>query len=961
MTSKLEKLNALKNNCIGYWPERILSQLEYASKLSKEKGDRFDKLVGDTILFLDERYHVDGAITKASAQLAENMIQELSPIAKSFSMICAAHAHIDMNWMWGYAETVAVTLDTFRTMLNLMKEYPEFTFSQSQASVYKIVEENDPAMLEEIKARVKEGRWEVTASTWVETDKNMPNGESLARHILYSKKYLARLLDIDPDSLKLDFEPDTFGHSRNVPDILANGGVSHYYHCRGYEGYNIYRWEAPSGKSVIVYREPLWYNASIDSGIALHIPEFCMKYGIDTVLKVYGVGDHGGGPTRRDIEKLIDMSAWPVFPSIRFGTFAEFFNLLDKIADKLPIVKQELNFIFTGCYTTQTRIKLANRISEAKMNEAEMFSTMSAAFSNGRYPGSSYKKAWEKVLFNHFHDILPGSGIIETREYAMGQFQQVLAAANTGISQALRNIAAQIDTTNLAGVESGEANCDNNEEVNNRNSISEGAGVGYAIYDYGVPQTERGSGKNRIIHFFNPSPYDRSEAVEVTIWDWPGDTKRIKINDAEGNSTRCQVLDGKLQQWNQAGDFWGHKYIKLLVDIKVPAYGYSTYTLGEKQMTYMTALDFSEDWRVEKAEDFVLENDYIRVGFDSKDISIISYFDKVKGREMVDPQKPAGIFRLIEEDDAKGMTAWTVGRYMNITNLNRDVKVHHSHINKNELRQCINYDIAFRDSRLSVCLSLDYNSPRLDFHVECDWQEKANKGKYIPQLNFHMPFAYKCSSYKYDIPFGTIVRDSLYMDVPANSWAVGMPDDNESGAVMVTTGSKYGFRGNSDSISIALIRSSYDPDPYPENGIHKFRFAVMLVQKPDNAMLINKAYEYNHPVSFLSGVKHGGTLPPAGSFMSLESGTVAVSALKMPEEPGNGNRRMIIRSYEVSGLKSQAVLKFGRGVAKAWYVDINENAVENELNISVEGNIVRFDVEAYSIVSICAEFDPDLV
>jgi alpha-mannosidase len=157
-----------------------------------------------------------------------------------------------MNWMWRFDETVAATLDTFRTMLNLMEEYPEFKFSQSQASVYKIVEEFDPDMLEEIKKRIKEGRWEVTASTWVESDKNMPNGESLVRHILYTKRYLSELLGVDPGTLNIDFEPDTFGHNLNVPEILARGGVKYYYHCRGYDGHDIYRWKSPSGSSVIM-------------------------------------------------------------------------------------------------------------------------------------------------------------------------------------------------------------------------------------------------------------------------------------------------------------------------------------------------------------------------------------------------------------------------------------------------------------------------------------------------------------------------------------------------------------------------------------------------------------------------------------------------------------------------------------------------------------------------------------
>ena len=121
--------------------------------------------------------------------------------------------------MWPWHETVAVTLETFRTMLKLLEEYPQFTFSQSQASVYRIVEEFEPEMLEKIKKYVHEGRWEVTASTWVEADKNMPNLESMAHHLLMTKEYLSRLLEIDPATLNLDYEPDTFGHTYLLPLI----------------------------------------------------------------------------------------------------------------------------------------------------------------------------------------------------------------------------------------------------------------------------------------------------------------------------------------------------------------------------------------------------------------------------------------------------------------------------------------------------------------------------------------------------------------------------------------------------------------------------------------------------------------------------------------------------------------------------------------------------------------------
>ncbi|MDF2717538.1 MAG: Alpha-mannosidase, partial [Paenibacillus sp.] len=184
----------------GYWGERILSQLVYANEISKGNADAYTDVIETALAYVEGRIAEEGVIAKQTALQAEQLLGDLAAEAKSYDIHCVAHAHIDMNWMWPWDETVSVTLDTFRTMLNLMEEYPFFVFSQSQAAVYRIVEQYAPLMLEEIKRRVHEGRWEVTASHWVEADKNMPNGESLTRQMLYAKRYLARLLDIDPGS-----------------------------------------------------------------------------------------------------------------------------------------------------------------------------------------------------------------------------------------------------------------------------------------------------------------------------------------------------------------------------------------------------------------------------------------------------------------------------------------------------------------------------------------------------------------------------------------------------------------------------------------------------------------------------------------------------------------------------------------------------------------------------------------
>lgn len=923
-----------------YWSNRIITQLEYAIHLSKVKNNHFEEIINTAIDFIYRNYEKDKTLTKDIALEVEKMLSSLSQEAKSFKIICAAHAHIDMNWMWRYDETVSVILETFHTILNLMNEYPDFKFSQSQASVYKILEDYAHETLNQVKKRVKEGRWEVTASTWVENDKNMPNGESMARHLLYTKQYLSNLLEIDPDSLKIDFEPDTFGHNINMPEILTKGGVKYYYHCRGYEGYNLSKWIAPSKKYVIAYREPFWYNSPIESSMALNVPEFCSKYHMDTMLKVYGVGDHGGGPTRRDIERIIDMNTWPVFPEIRFGTFSEYFSLVEEIVDELPEVEGERNFIFTGCYTSQSRIKKANRVSEAILNEAETFYTISSLFSSLKYPSKKFSEAWKNVLFNQFHDILPGSCTIDSREYAMGLFQQTTAIANTLRSFSMNSIVEDIDTSSLA-----------QDKKNTKESISEGAGVGYGVENLKVTQAERGSGMKRIFHIFNPAQIEREEVVEITVWDWEGDIEKIIVKDEKDNIISYQLVDRTFQS------YWGHNYFRLLIDAKVPAYGYSTYILSELEDNGLEELPshlsnlFGS--HVESPYKFILENNFIKATFDSRNASLVSLIDKENNQEMINTNRSAAIFRLIEEEAKEFGTAWVVGRYMNIEELLNNVKIKQVHLNET-IRKSFSYEISFRNSKITVTASLDHNSSALKFDVQCDWKEYGKIDDRVPQLGFYFPLSYPPEFFKYDVPFGVIKRKAMDIDVVANSFAVGVNKNPQAKSIMLITDSKYGFRCNDDSMSITLLRSSADPDPYPEVGIHKFSFALSLISVKSNKELLDKAYTFNHPLNFITGTFHKGTLPLSKSFFTLEGGSIVVSAIKFPEKEDSD--KIIVRVYETDGEKTTAKFEFFREVKKAYFVDINEKFSETDRIVSTDDNRVSFEVSPYSVATLCVEF-----
>ncbi|MDD4773749.1 MAG: glycoside hydrolase family 38 C-terminal domain-containing protein [Eubacteriales bacterium] len=923
-----DKLKRLEGVCgTNYWSHRIGAEILYLASLSKTKDDIYNGRIEEALDYLGQKLDENHAITKPDALHVEQMLSDLSAEAKAIRVFCVSHAHIDMNWMWGYQETVSVTVDTFRTVLNLMKEYPDFTYAQSQASVYKIIETQAPEMIEEIKKYVHEGRWELSASTWVETDKNMPNGESLSRHILYTKRYLSKLFDVCPDSLRLDFEPDTFGHNANVPEILQKGGVDYYYHCRGYDGPNdIYRWQSPSGSEILVHRDPKWYNGQINIRSFTDIPLFCKKNNTDVYLHVYGVGDHGGGPTRRDIEAMIDNAAFPLYPTVEFGTYGKYFAELERFRSMLPVVKHELNYVFTGCYTSQSRIKMSNRLSEDRLYESEMFSAAANKLTGAPGKTELYAGAWENVLFNHFHDILPGSGIIETREHALGLFQKTLAAANTNANTAMRNIADGIDTSSIAFDES-------------KNHTSEGGGVGFAVNHesgHAFPQAERGRGSVRVIHLFNSTMHDRKEAVEVTLWDYNYDLGRVVLTDAAGTEIPFQ--------FTQTGaGYWGHNYTKLLVYADIPAFGYSTYIVKLRAYDAANAFASPSDARQDHISDdpLILENEFIKATFDPLTMAMTGLDDKTTRTSPVTPERPSALFRFIKENPRFGMTSWRVGPYMHVADLNSaDFNVRVQDYRHEPLRSFLRYEIAFASSKLNVLAILKKGSKIVEFDVTVDWHEVGRPGNFIPQLNFYMPVGYASMGYKYDIPFGTIVRGDTAHDVPGNSFMQIMSGKEKS--VFIVTDSKYGFRGSDNAGAVTLIRGSYDPDPYPEYGKHHFKLGVGICC---DACLMKYTGEFCHPIAFNSGTKHSGGLPMSGSLFSLEGNNVKTSAVKNAEDGG-----LIVRLSEYNGQDEKVTLKLAFTPESASLVDITERHTVGEC--AVDGSEVSFTVPANSIATV---------
>ncbi len=898
---------------------RILGELDFAMRLSGANSRKYDDLIEKALDYLLDCTDRTGTVTIEQAEKAEEMLLPMQDAAKEYKLILAAHAHIDMNWMWSFHETVAATLATFRTMLHIMEEYPEFCFSQSQASVYQIVEEYDPALMEQIKARIAEGRWEVTATGWVETDKNMPNTESLLRHIQYSREYLSSKWGVQ--NFEVDFSPDTFGHNANVPEIDSFGEVKYFYHCRALDGdYVLYRYRAPSGKEILAYREPYWYNSAITPHIGAGLIDLSRRSGgLKTGLIVYGVGDHGGGPTRRDVERAIDMKSWPIYPRVEFGTLHQFFHEAEAVRENLPVVDHELNYFANGCYTTQSRIKRGNRRLESALCDAEAAVVEASHLADFSFAKDSFRKAWQNVLFTHFHDILTGSCVQDSREHAMGLFQTAMATANTQYQNAIRVISENIDTSSIP------------VDIDAYNTQSEGAGVGYGIENFtGVPSPERGSGRTRIFHLFNPLAFDRREVMELTVWDWTGDMRNIAVKDSDGEAVEFQLVDNELQR------YWDHRYFRILVDVCVPAMGYQTIVLSETDPEEYPFYYHPEHRSSRPFPDFCLENENVKAVIRSGDGRIVSLFDKKTGTELIKSGESAGLTYI--ETECATSSAWNIGRHLREEAVDRCVRIHN--VMSGALCSSVQVSYTVQNSTVDVTYSLDKYQRAVKVDIQVDWKEIGSN--IIPVLDYRVPASFGVKDYLYDIPAGSICRGDVDDDVPGLQYGAAL---NPNGAsILLASDCKYGYRGRRDTLALTLINTSTSPDKYPERGIHPISILLGAFDGcPKQAE--ETASCFTHKLCYQAGNAHKGTLPLKSSFLSSCAESSVVSAVAACDDGS-----FIVRLYETAGKSDKVTLHFGAAVKSAVSVNLLEKP--DGRTVSVSGSDVSFEIEPRCIFAV---------
>ena len=314
-----------------------------------------------------------------------------------------------------------------------MDKVPGLTFAQSQAAIYDAIEKDQPELFAAIARKIKAGTWVPVGGMWVEPDANMPDGEALARQLLYGKRYFLDKFGVD---VKVGWNPDTFGHSWQMPQILRRAGIDSYVFGRcapAPDPTHFFWWEGMDGSRVLGYVPAGWYNVSLQDGTRKILEAARKNTDQKHFLLLYGAGDHGGGPRDVDLAAIEKFRNDPNEPRLVFDVPETYLKGVAAKGAAFPVVKRELNYAFPACYTTQAAAKKSNRQLESLLVTAEKFSAI-AATSGYRdyYPERDIDEAWKIVLRNQFHDILDGSSIGPVYDEVAGFYRQASAARRAG-------------------------------------------------------------------------------------------------------------------------------------------------------------------------------------------------------------------------------------------------------------------------------------------------------------------------------------------------------------------------------------------------------------------------------------------------------------------------------------------------------------------------------------------------
>ena len=854
----------------------------------------------------------------ASLRAAHQKLEALKPLLQTATFHLTGNSHIDAAWLWPWTETVDVVKRTFGTALQLMYEYPQYTYTQSAAAYNEWMAQKYPDLNAEIAQRIKEGRWEIVGGMWVEPDLNMPDGESLVRQLLVGKRWYQQAYGVD---VRIGWNPDSFGYTWQLPQIYKKSGVDYFvtqkmtWNDTNQLPFKLFWWESPDGSKVLTYFPHDYANNNLNP-VRLSDDLATARTratGMTEMMDLYGIGDHGGGPTRAILDEGFHWAdrgtdGGHVMPKIEFGIAQSYFSSIEKqIASDspewnyqsiakgytappavpgkvdIPTWKSELYFEYhRGVMTTQANHKRNMRESSIETLNAEKWASL-AWLDGDKYPASELTEDWKKVLFNQFHDLAAGSGIGVIYKDAQKDYDVVRWSTNEISSDALQTVNERVNTT--------------------------GNGIPVIVY--------------------NPLGWERSGEVSV---------------HAQGSKPVETAMGAQVIETN-TDPKTGVSDVRLHV-LHVPPLGYKVVWLGAGNKAAQTKESDVE--AKESGDSISLESKTLRVIVNKQTGCVTSISDLRSGYETL-AKGACGNQLQFFKDTPKDYDAWNIDPgTLDVAPMTID------HADSVELLKTAEPGIRvtrhWQNSKFVQTFSLSADGDMVSVDNDIDWHETHILLKAAFPVSATSPFA------TYEIPYGTIDRpttrdnswEKAQFEVPAQQWAdLG----NGKHGLSVINESKFGYDAVGNLLRLTLLRSPTWPDPDADRGHHHFHYALYPHAGTwKEADTIRHGFEYNYPLTAVVTTAHPGSLPAANSFASVAPENVVLTAVKKAED-ANG---LIFRCYEWAGKDSTVEFHVPPGATAATVTNMMETPEGSPLEVA--GDVVKAPIHPYEILTIRVDY-----
>jgi alpha-mannosidase len=856
-----------------------------------------------------------------SLRKSQEILGVLHDVLTSVKIDMAGNAHIDAAWLWPKTETVDVVKRTFTTALQLMEEYPEYTFTQSTAQYTEWIAGKYPDLNAQIKQRVKEGRWEIVGGMWVEPDLNMPDGESLVRQLLVGQRTFQKEYGV---TARIGWNPDSFGYNWQLPQIYKRSGIDYFvtqkmhWNDTNQLPFRLFWWESPDGSKVLTYFPTDYVHDDLDpTRLSADFAESAERNpGTTETVDLYGIGDHGGGPTRDILDqgdhwiaegKLKDFAV----PTMRYGTVQHYFDDVEKRLnpetpewnyDKIaagwkvpaegadgsvgvPTWKDELYLEYTrGVYTTQAGHKNGNRRSEMQTLDAEKWASM-AWLQGGGYPAYELAEDWKKITFNQFHDLAAGSGVAVIYQDAAKEYLEVAKSDREITDGALKTLAAGIDTR----------------------------------VKVGVP-----------VLVTNAMAWPRSETVRIDV-QLPEDAKGVRVLDAKNRLLLSQVMDEDAPK---------HEFGVIARVEDIPALGYAVIHAEAAPANEKASTDLRE---TESSSVYVLENKHVKVMIDRASGCITSLMSE--GKEFL---AAGGCGNQLQTfaDNPTNFDAWnidpgTLDKMVPITEADSVMLT-----KQGALRDVVRVSRTWQKSKFVQDISLDAGADQVEVENFIDWHETH------VLLKAAFPLVASGPTATFEIPYGTIERpttrknsfEKAQFEVPALRWAdLG----DKSQGLSVLNDSKYGYDALGNTLRLTLLRSPTWPDAYADRGMQHFTYALYPHTGTwKSAWTVRRGYELNDALKATQVFAHTGAMLAEMSWGSVENWNVALTAIKKAEDAD----ALVYRMYEWAGTGSDVRLHVAPGAQYA--VESNLMEKVEGAHLATSGGLVAVPIKPYEILTV---------